>query len=192
VPLGITEQLPPGKENTGRPVLAGPIVTASGLLFIASTDDNRFRALDAKTGKELWVTRLGRTTRQCRQNHVSERQREAVRRRSRHRYADGVRAPVAPRQSVMASGDGDDLRHPRDERVRHHSELPAVIHGRGHRQREVPGFNLTIPPVCPPLPLPRAHGASNQRSHDLDGEPAGFVEFDDVQRAILAEGEIDD
>ena len=36
------------------------IVTASGLVFIASTDDNRFRALDAKTGKELWVTRLER------------------------------------------------------------------------------------------------------------------------------------
>ena len=60
VPLGITEQLPAGKQNTGRPVLAGPIVTASGLLFIASTDDNRFRAFDAKTGKEVWATRLER------------------------------------------------------------------------------------------------------------------------------------
>jgi quinoprotein glucose dehydrogenase len=60
VPLGITEQLPPEKQNTGRPVLAGPIVTASGLVFIASTDDNRFRALDAKNGKEVWVTRLER------------------------------------------------------------------------------------------------------------------------------------
>ncbi len=59
-PLGITDQLPADKQNTGRPVLAGPIVTASGLLFIASTDDNRFRALDAKTGKELWVARLER------------------------------------------------------------------------------------------------------------------------------------
>ena len=29
-------------------------------LFIASTDDNRFRALDAKTGRELWVTTLER------------------------------------------------------------------------------------------------------------------------------------
>ena len=58
--LGITDQLPEGKQNTGRPVLAGPIVTATGLLFIASTDDNRFRALDAKTGRELWVTRLER------------------------------------------------------------------------------------------------------------------------------------
>jgi quinoprotein glucose dehydrogenase len=41
-------------------VLAGPIVTASGLLFIASTDDNRFRAFDAKTGRQLWVTTLER------------------------------------------------------------------------------------------------------------------------------------
>jgi quinoprotein glucose dehydrogenase len=44
IPLGITEQLPADKQHTGRPALAGPIVTASGLLFIASTDDNRFRA----------------------------------------------------------------------------------------------------------------------------------------------------
>jgi quinoprotein glucose dehydrogenase len=58
--LGITEQLPPGKQNTGRPALAGPIVTGSGLVFVASTDDNRFRAIDAKTGKELWVTKLDR------------------------------------------------------------------------------------------------------------------------------------
>lgn len=59
-PIGITEQLSEGKQNTGRPVLAGAIVTAGGVLFIASTDDNRFRALDLKTGKQLWVTRLAR------------------------------------------------------------------------------------------------------------------------------------
>jgi quinoprotein glucose dehydrogenase len=33
-------------------------VTASGLLFVASTDDNRFRAFDLKNGKELWVAKL--------------------------------------------------------------------------------------------------------------------------------------
>jgi quinoprotein glucose dehydrogenase len=60
IPLGITEQLPPGRQNTGRPALAGPIVTGSGLLFIASTDDNRFRAFEARTGRQLWVTRLER------------------------------------------------------------------------------------------------------------------------------------
>jgi quinoprotein glucose dehydrogenase len=35
-------------------------VTRSGLLFIGSTDDNRFRALDAKTGRQLWIDRLER------------------------------------------------------------------------------------------------------------------------------------
>jgi quinoprotein glucose dehydrogenase len=60
IPLGITEQLPADRQNTGRPALAGPIVTASGLLFVASTDDNRFRAFDLKNGKELWVTKLER------------------------------------------------------------------------------------------------------------------------------------
>ncbi|MEO5742555.1 MAG: PQQ-binding-like beta-propeller repeat protein, partial [Vicinamibacterales bacterium] len=45
VPLGITEQLPAGRQNTGRPVLAGPIATGGGLLFVASTDDYRFRGL---------------------------------------------------------------------------------------------------------------------------------------------------
>jgi quinoprotein glucose dehydrogenase len=60
IPLGITEQLPPGRQNTGRPALAGPIVTAGGLLFVASTDDNRFRALETASGKELWITRLDR------------------------------------------------------------------------------------------------------------------------------------
>jgi quinoprotein glucose dehydrogenase len=59
-PLGITDQLPEGRQHTGRPALAGPIVTAGGLLFIASTDDNRFRALDVKTGGELWITKLDR------------------------------------------------------------------------------------------------------------------------------------
>ena len=58
--LGITEQLPEGRQNTGRPALAGPIVTAGGVLFIASTDDNRFRAFDARSGKQLWVTGLER------------------------------------------------------------------------------------------------------------------------------------
>lgn len=60
IPLGVTDSLPDGKQRTGRPALAGAIATASGLLFVASTDDNRFRALDANTGGELWVTRLNR------------------------------------------------------------------------------------------------------------------------------------
>ena len=60
VPLGITEQLPAGKQRTGRPLVAGPIVTGGGLVFIAGTDDNRFRVLDVRNGRELWTTTLPR------------------------------------------------------------------------------------------------------------------------------------
>jgi len=59
VPVGVTDNAPAGKQNTGRPMLGGPINTASGLIFMGATDDARFRALDAKTGKELWVHKLG-------------------------------------------------------------------------------------------------------------------------------------
>jgi quinoprotein glucose dehydrogenase len=60
VPLGVTEGLPEGKQRTGRPAMAGAMVTAGGVLFVASTDDNRFRAFDAATGKELWTAKLDR------------------------------------------------------------------------------------------------------------------------------------
>ena len=57
-PLGVTVELPIGKQHTGRPARAGVIVTASGVLFVASSDDNRFRAFETATGRELWVSRL--------------------------------------------------------------------------------------------------------------------------------------
>jgi quinoprotein glucose dehydrogenase len=37
---------------------AGPSVTAGGLVFVGATNDRRFRAFDAKTGKQLWETTL--------------------------------------------------------------------------------------------------------------------------------------
>jgi quinoprotein glucose dehydrogenase len=59
VPLGVTDSLPAGKQNTGRPGNGGTIATAGGLVFVGATDDGRFRAFDAKTGKELWTFKLG-------------------------------------------------------------------------------------------------------------------------------------
>jgi quinoprotein glucose dehydrogenase len=55
VPLGLNEALPPGKQNVGTATSAGPIATAGGLVFIGATTDRRFRAFDAKTGRELWA-----------------------------------------------------------------------------------------------------------------------------------------
>jgi quinoprotein glucose dehydrogenase len=60
VPLGVTDALPEARQRTGRPAMAGAITTDSGLLFIASTDDNRFRAIETATGRELWTTKLDR------------------------------------------------------------------------------------------------------------------------------------
>ena len=47
-----------GIPPTGTSNLGGSIVTAGGLVFIAATNDSRFRAFDKESGKELWVTRL--------------------------------------------------------------------------------------------------------------------------------------
>jgi quinoprotein glucose dehydrogenase len=58
VPLGITESFPADKQLTGRPGNGGTIATAGGLVFVAATDDGRFRAFDAKSGKELWTFKL--------------------------------------------------------------------------------------------------------------------------------------
>jgi quinoprotein glucose dehydrogenase len=59
--LGLNESLAELGElgtKTGARSLGGSIATASGLVFIAATNDRRFRAFDAKTGRELWVTEL--------------------------------------------------------------------------------------------------------------------------------------
>jgi glucose dehydrogenase len=59
--LGINESLASMGDlglKTGTRNLGGSIATASGLVFIAATNDHCFRAFDAKTGKELWVAEL--------------------------------------------------------------------------------------------------------------------------------------
>ncbi|MBL8209210.1 MAG: PQQ-binding-like beta-propeller repeat protein [Bryobacterales bacterium] len=59
VPLGEYPELtakgipPTGTENYG-----GPVVTASGLLFIGASADETFRAFDKETGKILWSAKL--------------------------------------------------------------------------------------------------------------------------------------
>jgi quinoprotein glucose dehydrogenase len=47
------EPVPPGSIGFG-----GPIITASGLAFIAGTFDPCIRTFDVQTGKELWKAEL--------------------------------------------------------------------------------------------------------------------------------------
>jgi glucose dehydrogenase len=57
MPLGVTEELEKrGVHNTGAPNIGGSIVTAGQLVFIAATNDSRFRAFDARNGRQLWCT----------------------------------------------------------------------------------------------------------------------------------------
>jgi glucose dehydrogenase len=58
-PLGSFEELDAlGVPVTGTLNRGGPIATAGGLVFIAASQDARFRAFDARTGKVLWVADL--------------------------------------------------------------------------------------------------------------------------------------
>ena len=58
-PLGEYKELTAkGVPQTGTANAGGIVVTKSGLLFVGATADKTFRALDAKTGKELWATEL--------------------------------------------------------------------------------------------------------------------------------------
>ncbi|HUP13622.1 MAG TPA: hypothetical protein VM187_15480, partial [Niastella sp.] len=50
----LDKSIPPtGTDNYG-----GPLVTASGLIFIAATRDEKFRAFDKRTGEMVWQTQL--------------------------------------------------------------------------------------------------------------------------------------
>lgn len=59
VPFGSYPELEKeGVVQTGAESYGGPVLTASGLLFIAGTKDKNFHAYDMKNGKLLWKTQL--------------------------------------------------------------------------------------------------------------------------------------
>jgi quinoprotein glucose dehydrogenase len=60
IPFGTTRDAAPFPIwlGLGVPSVGGPIVTASGLAFIAGTTDNFIRAFDVANGTEVWKERL--------------------------------------------------------------------------------------------------------------------------------------
>jgi quinoprotein glucose dehydrogenase len=59
IPLGEYRELTAkGIPVTGTENYGGPVVTAGGLIFIAASRDEYFRAFDKKTGTELWKYKL--------------------------------------------------------------------------------------------------------------------------------------
>lgn len=59
IPFGRLDKLMPFPIplNLGGPSAGGPVVTASGLIFIGATSDDRVHAYDIETGEELWEMR---------------------------------------------------------------------------------------------------------------------------------------
>jgi quinoprotein glucose dehydrogenase len=59
IPLGEVPALAArGIPTTGTENYGGPVVTATGLIFIAATNDEMIRAFDEQTGKVLWQSKL--------------------------------------------------------------------------------------------------------------------------------------
>lgn len=59
VPLGEYDELTrQGVPRTGTENFGGPAVTAGGLVFCAGTKDEKIRAFDKDTGRELWSAKL--------------------------------------------------------------------------------------------------------------------------------------
>lgn len=59
IPLGNDpDRQEKGKPQTGLEGKSGPTITAGGLIFIAGSQDKKFRAIELATGKLLWETTL--------------------------------------------------------------------------------------------------------------------------------------
>jgi quinoprotein glucose dehydrogenase len=90
----------------GLPNLGGPIVTAGGLVFIAAARDDKLRAFDVHTGRELWQTPLPTGGQATPMTYVAGGRQIVVIAAGRHarmgtRFGDAVVAFVIP-----ASGAG--------------------------------------------------------------------------------------
>ncbi|AKA34799.1 PQQ-binding-like beta-propeller repeat protein [Flagellimonas lutaonensis] len=59
IPLGHEEKLgDPNIPVSGTENYGGPVITAGGVLFIAATNDEKIRAFNMATGKQLWEDKL--------------------------------------------------------------------------------------------------------------------------------------
>jgi quinoprotein glucose dehydrogenase len=61
IPLGQSKRYGvtvPAFLGWGSPSVGGPLITASGVIFIGATLDSKFRAYDLKSGRELWSAPL--------------------------------------------------------------------------------------------------------------------------------------
>ena len=107
VPLGKVPDEHPrraevGDQAIGVPNSGGPLVTASGLIFIGATLDSYFRAVDLESGKELWSTKLPRAGIATPMTYQATDGRQNHRHRGRRSRQDGP-AHRRPRRRLRAA-----------------------------------------------------------------------------------------
>jgi quinoprotein glucose dehydrogenase len=137
--LGVTDSLPMGKQNTGRPGLGGAIVTASGLTFVGATDDARFRAFDTKTGKELWTVKLPASAESTPITYANAKGRQFIAVVATGGF--GIGAALAADSLVVFSLSGESTSTLTEALPKPQSAAPAV-----NAAASVPSTQTTLPP----------------------------------------------
>jgi quinoprotein glucose dehydrogenase len=152
VPLGVVDALQAkGIPKTGASNLGGSIVTASGLVFIGATSDQRFRAFDAQTGKELWATKLEFYGRATPMTYLGSRTKKQF-----------VVIAVGPAGNLGGEGFGPTAlaaytlfpkgqSSPAQSKLQ--AELKAVQAGEGHAGREPQDIQPPLPAPAQPIPF---------------------------------------
>jgi glucose dehydrogenase len=149
VPLGVVDALEEkGIPQTGIYNLGGSIASAGGLVFIGATADRRLRAFDARTGKELWVTKLeanGYATPMTYLGGRTKRQFIVIAVGPSDRFSTGASAPT-----VLAAYALFPKGHLSSAQARLQPELRLPV-----QLGNVPGGPGSLPPtLTPPLPAP--------------------------------------
>jgi quinoprotein glucose dehydrogenase len=137
--LGVTDSLPIGKQNTGRPGLGGAIVTASGLTFVGATDDARFRAFDTKTGKELWTVKLPASAESTPITYANAKGQQFIAVVATGGF--GIGAALAADSLVVFSLSGESTSTLTEALLKPQSAAPAV-----NAAAAVPSTQTTLPP----------------------------------------------
>ena len=78
-PLSPTQELHPFRKPIVRKAPQALLLSTAGGVIFAGTDDGYFKALDAKTGKQLWYLNLGGPVRASPMTYATKgRQRVAI------------------------------------------------------------------------------------------------------------------
>jgi glucose dehydrogenase len=157
VPLGVVDDLKAkGVPTTGIYNLGGSIVTASGLVFIGATADRRFRAFDAQTGKQLWVTKLeanGYATPLTYLGKRTKKQFVVIAVGPSARFSTGASAPtVLAAYALFPQGQTSPAQAALQDQVRLPVHLGIIPGGPGSEPPEI-----TPPLPAPPQPVPFSH-----------------------------------